>query len=58
MLSESRKKANEKYFDKCDDIKIRVPKGHKDIYKKQAEIKGMSLNGYIVSLLERDRTED
>lgn len=53
MLSESRKKANDKYFEKFDDIKVRVPKGKKEEYKAFAEKQGVSLNGLIVELMER-----
>ena len=53
MLSETRKKANEKYFEKFDDIKVRVPKGKKDEYKQLAENNGMSLNALIIELLEK-----
>jgi len=57
--SEARIRANNKYNLKAyDDIKIRVSKGLKEIYKQQAESKGMSLNAYIISLLERDRAEE
>jgi len=41
-----------------DDIRLQVKKGNKDIYKQQAKSKGMSLQGYIISLLERDRAEE
>ena len=53
MLSETRKKANEKYFEKFDDIKVRVPKGKKEEYKALAEQNGMSLNALIIELLEQ-----
>jgi len=52
MLSETRKKANEKYFEKFDDIKVRVPKGKKEEYKQLAENNDMSLNALIIELLE------
>ena len=35
-----------------DDIKVRVPKGKRDIYKALAESKGKSLNAFIVDYLE------
>ena len=58
MLSEAQKKANNKYFEKFDDIKVRVPAGKKDEYKAQAEKNGMSLNAYIIKLLETDKTKE
>lgn len=57
MLSEAQKKANNKYFQKFDDIKIRVPAGKKAEYKAQAEAHGLSLNAYVVKLLEADKQQ-
>lgn len=58
MLSEAQKKANNKYFEKFDDIKVRVPAGKKDEYKAQAAANGMSLNAYIIKLLEADKPKE
>ena len=54
MLSDSEKKAVAKYHAKLDEIKVRVPKGKREIYKNHAEAKGKSLNALIVELLEKD----
>ncbi len=54
MLSDSEKKAVAKYHAKLDEIKVRVPKGKREIYKNHAESKGKSLNALIVELLEKD----
>lgn len=57
--TQAQNKATQKYSEKAyDQIKIVVPKGTRDKYKQQAESRGMSLNSYIISLLEKDRTED
>ncbi len=54
-LSEARKKANEKYNAKAyDQVKVLVKKGQREQIKAYAESKGMSLNGYINSLIEKD----
>ena len=53
-LSESRKRANDKYLSEQEEIKIRVPKGKKDKIKDQAESQGMSVNAYIIGLIEKD----
>lgn len=58
MLSEAQKKANNKYFEKFDDIKVRVPAGKKTEYKAQAEAHGMSLNAYIIKLLEAEKPQE
>ena len=56
--NEAQKKASMKYLsEKTDDIRIRVPKGKKDEYKAQAAAHGLSLNAYIVQLLEADRQQ-
>ncbi len=56
--SEAQKKATAKYMkNKLDDIKVRVPKGKREVYKAHAERKGKSLNALIVELLEKDMQE-
>ena len=57
--NEAQKKASMKYLaEKTDDIRIRVPKGKKEEYKAQAAEHGLSLNAYIVQLLEADKRQD
>lgn len=57
--SEAQKKATAKYMkNKLDDIKVRVPKGKREVYKAHAERKGKSLNALIVELLEKDMQEE
>ena len=56
--SEAQKKATAKYMkNKLDDIKVRVPKGKRKVYKAHAESKGKSLNALIIELLEKDMQE-
>lgn len=46
--TEARRRANEKYNAKAyDEIKVRVPKGDKDMIKAYAESNGESVNGFI-----------
>lgn len=57
--NEAQKRASIKYLsEKTDDIRIRVPKGKKNEYKAQAEAHGLSLNAYIVKLIEADKQQD
>lgn len=57
--SEAQKKATAKYMkNKLDDIKVRVPKGKREVYKAYAERKGKSLNALIIELLEKDMQEE
>lgn len=53
--SKAQMKATNKYRAKAYDvIQTTVPKGDRDKYKAQAAAHGLSLNAYIISLLERD----
>lgn len=55
MYNESQKKATAKYNTKAyDDIKLRTPKGKREIYRAFAESKGMSLNAWALSLMDKD----
>ena len=52
-LSESQKRAVAKYNSKAyDEIKIRVPKGKKDIISRIASSQGESINGYTKKALK------
>lgn len=42
-----------KHLAKLDEIKIRVPKGKKEEYKKMAEAAGKSLNQFIIDRIEK-----
>lgn len=53
--SESQKRATLKYKAKAyEHIDLSVKKGQRDKYKAQAAAHGLSLNAYIISLLEKD----
>ena len=55
MITEARKKANQKYNEKAyDQIKVLVKKGQRDIIKAYAESQGKSLNAYINELISED----
>lgn len=52
--SEAQNKSTQKYIKaNYDDIKVRVPKGKREIYKAHAESKGKSLNQLIIELLDK-----
>lgn len=53
-ITDAQKKATNKYFEKLDEFKVRVPKGQKAVIQAHAQSKGLSLNAYIVSLIEKD----
>lgn len=53
---ERNKNAIKKYLnEKTESIQIRVPKGKKENYKEQARQNGLSLNAYIIDLIEKDK---
>ena len=45
--TEAQLRASKKYHDKLDDIKIRVPKGERQIWQDYAASCGESLNGFV-----------
>lgn len=50
--TEAQKRSAEKYLqEKVEDIRIRVPKGQKDIIKARAEALGKSVNQFIVDCI-------
>ena len=56
--STSQNKATQKYIkNNYEEIKIRVPKGKKDQYKELASKKGLSLNSFVVDLLEQSLSD-
>jgi len=51
-------KASDRYNKKTyDQINFNVKKGEREKIKNRAESKGMSLNAYICSLIEKDMKE-
>ena len=46
-LTEAKANANRKYQQKFDDIKLRVPKGEREIFQNHAQTKGESLNAFL-----------
>lgn len=60
-VSEAQRKATDKYLEKFDEMRVRVPKGQKDIVKAHAETQGESLNAFInraiTETIDRDNTE-
>lgn len=58
IKSDAQRRAVAKYKAKVyDQIQLRVPAGYRDTIKAHAESKGMSVNGYIIELIEKDMRE-
>lgn len=50
--TEAQKRSAEKYIqEKLEDIRLRVPKGQKDIIKAQAQAQGKSVNQFIIDAI-------
>lgn len=49
---EQRKEANERYLATQDEIKIRVPKGTKELWKAAADAAGVSMNQFVKDAVE------
>ena len=54
MATKAHLEGNKRYLEKLDQCTLRLPGGSKDKIKAQAQSKGLSLNAYIVSLIEMD----
>ena len=56
--TEAQARAVKKYHDKFDDIKVRVPKGERQVWQDHATNQNESLNGFITravsEAMERD----
>lgn len=61
-ISDARKKANDKWREKFDEVRFRVPKGQKDLIQAHAEKVGdASVNAFLVravkETIERDKNK-
>ncbi len=52
MPTEAQKKAIKNYLDKQDEIRIRLPKGEKEVIKKYAQDNGESMNSFIIRAIK------
>lgn len=55
---EQRKESNKRYLNTQDEIKIRTPKGQKDVIKAHADSMGESVNGFINRAIEETIDRD
>jgi hypothetical protein len=54
MATKAHLEGNKRYLEKLDQYTLRLPGGSKDKIKAHAQEQGMSLNAYIVGLIEKD----
>lgn len=57
-VSDSQKRASKKYIQKLDDIKLRVPKGQKEIIQAHAATRGESTNAFIFRAIREQMKRD
>ena len=61
-LTDAQIRATKKYQNKFDDIKLRVPKGEREMLQKHAQSRGESLNAFLyraaTETVARDNTEE
>lgn len=57
-VSDSQKRASKKYMQKLDDIKLRVPKGQKEIIQAHAASRGESTNAFIFRAIQEQMKRD
>ena len=57
-VSAAQRKATDKYLEKFDEIRVRVPKGQKSIIKAHADQRGESLNSFIARAIENQMERD
>ena len=60
-VSAAQRKATDKYLEKFDEMRVRVPIGQKAIFKAHADKQGEALNSYIIramtETMERDKAQ-
>ena len=57
-ISEARKRANQKYIDKQEEIKVRVSKGRKEIIQAHAGGRVESVNAFINRAIDEQMKRD
>lgn len=57
MATKAHLEGNKRYLEKQDQFTLRLPGGSKEKIKAYAQTKGMSLNTYIIGLIEGDMGE-
>ena len=54
LISDARRRANDKWRDKFDEMRFRVPKGKKEIIAAYAAAQGESVNAFINRLIDEE----
>lgn len=54
----AQRKATTKYLQTLDEIRIRMPKGQKEVIQARAQKLGKSVNAYVLELIDKDLNEN
>lgn len=57
-LSDARKRANDKWRDKFDEVRFRVPKGDKTVIQEHAKAQGESVNAFLNRAVDETMARD
>ncbi len=57
-VSQAQRRATDKYLEKFDEIRTRIPKGNKAIIQAHAEARGESVNAFINRAIENQMERD
>lgn len=57
-VSAAQRKATDKYLEKFDEMRVRVPTGRKAKIKAHAEAQGESLNSFIIRAMDETIERD
>lgn len=61
-VSAAQRKATDKYLEKFDEMRVRVPNGQKAVIQAHCKERGESLNGFIsraiTETMDRDNTQE
>lgn len=57
-VSAAQRKATDKYLEKFDEMRVRVPTGRKAEIKAHAEAQGESLNSFIIRAMDETIERD
>jgi len=57
-VSAAQRKATDKYLEKFDEMRVRVPNGQKAVFKAHAEAQDESLNSFIIRAMTETMERD
>ncbi len=57
-VSQAQRRATDKYLEKFDEIRIRSPKGQKEVIQAHAKARGESVNAFINRAIDNQMARD